>query len=762
MRLVITVPVRARALPLTFAFIVSLAALAVALVLGCAAPVALALPPGRAYEMVSPPYKGGYGVTEVLAVAPDGESVMFDSNGAFAGEPGVGLVANYYLARRDGVSGWSTSPLNVPTGLAPVAFVPDFSATLEKAVSVVQLGSNFGNSNYHLTEEEVLSHRMGTPDTLPEWEVAGGTVLKGLEQGHIFYYELGASADLCHVVVGGSGFEPLVGEAAGTGGQIYDVAVAPAGGCVGDGLSPVKLVGVNNTGKAIHRVCTLLGASGLEGSRESDFNAISADGSQIFFTALVNPKLGECSVDASAQLFVRVGGSRTLEVSRPLLEACSEVPCPEAEKRPFAVFEGASEDGSRVFFTTTAQLVGQDKDNANDLYMAVIGCPGEVVGCEPSQREVTGLVQVSHDPSLGESAEVQGVVSVAPDGSRVYFVARGVLSEGMNAEGQAPVKGANNLYVYDAVSGHVVFVADLCSSSGLSGVAPDSRCPGNLEPENGGLEKRNDGALFHREPEAQSAGDGGFLVFSTYAQLVKGDIDTAKDVYRYDAASGMLARISVGEEGYDVNGNNNAFDAKIKRAPIGNLLKGGTDIDRHELQTRAVSEDGSRIVFTTGEPLSPGATNGLENAYEWHEGAVSLVSSGSDEGPVNNVVMSPSGNDIFFETVQGLVSQDTDGAADIYDARLAHVPGEAVGVPLAGPTEQQSCSGDACQGPLTNPAPLLVPGSVSQTPGEDLPTPPVAAKAKPKPKVKAKVKKKKKVLKGRHAKVKRSFGRSGR
>ena len=45
--------------------------------------------------------------------------------------------------------------------------------------------------------------------------------------------------------------------------------------------------------------------------------------------------------------------------------------------------------------------------------------------------------------------------------------------------------------------------------------------------------------------------------------------------------------------------------------------------------------------------------------------------------------------------------------------------GWAAGFPQA-PAAAQPCSGDACQGPLTNPAPLLIPGSVSQVPGENL------------------------------------------
>jgi hypothetical protein len=45
---------------------------------------AFALPEGRHYEMVSPVYKGGYGVVDIEAVAADGESGAFYSSGGIA------------------------------------------------------------------------------------------------------------------------------------------------------------------------------------------------------------------------------------------------------------------------------------------------------------------------------------------------------------------------------------------------------------------------------------------------------------------------------------------------------------------------------------------------------------------------------------------------------------------------------------------------------------------------------------------------------
>jgi hypothetical protein len=721
----------------------ALALLVVLSAMALAPAPASALPEGRVYEQVSPVYKAGFGAS-IYAVAPDGESVVFNSLGAFAGLP-RSTTGNDYIARREDGKGWFTLPEEVPfTG-----YTSDFSSTLEYVLGGAQLGPE--EQPEELVEGEFLLHRADTPDIAANWEVFGGLTYKVHPGGTGGYETAGASGDLCHV---------LAQELAG--GPVGSTSVLDASrGCGGE-LPSVRSVGVRNRlggsgePEAITATCWSELGLGLEYSHAQDqetrFNAISADGRELFFTANVEEGIargGNACGRGRHQLFVRVGGSRTLEVSRPLDPAqpfggCGaegEVPCPGAAGRASADFKGASEDGSRVFFTTDAPLASEDQDAKNDLYITRIGCPAGEPRCEPGQRQVVELVQVSHDTNVGQAAEVQSVVRVAPDGSRVYFVARGVLGEGANAEGLAPVKGADNLYVWEPDPEHegrskTVFVADLCSGPALSGEASDPHCPDTLEPE-AGLGARNDMSLMGREGEAQSPSDGRVLVFSTYARLItrgpQADSDTAKDIYRYDAQTGALDRVSIGEAGYDANANNSAFDATITNGGLLALV--GSVTLQHEMSSRAVSEDGRRIVFSTAEPLSPDAINHLVDIYEWHkepgwsEGQVSLISSGSAQTNDLHPVITPSGRDVFFTTSQGLVPQDTESDLDVYDARLGG------GFPPS-PAERQQCSSDACQGPLTNPAPLLVPGSVSQAPGQSF-VAPAPTKAAVKPKAKA-------------------------
>jgi hypothetical protein len=667
--------------------------------------LASALSEGRVYERVSPAFKGGQGVGVLMAVAPDGESVAFGSLGVFGGVSWASEGESSYLARR-GPAGWATSALSSPPGWGGVFRL---STTLEYALT------NGSPEATHAGEPTIGNayalHRTDAPGTaqawdLKSWEIAGNYVLT-LPPPDEFFQKglfLGASANLCHIVIGLSE-GPLLPEAEGTtqGTQLYDLASAPAGGCHGDGSRPLRLLSVKNTlgphgePESIDGGCFAEPGAVYVSAQTGGFNRFPAGGEEIFFTQ----RLGTGCLPH--QLFVRLGGERTLEVSRPLSEVCNqekELPCPDAATRAGADFAGASEDGSKVFFTTTAPLEpATDKDNGNDLYMATISCPPAEPECAVVKRDVTSLVQVSHDPAAGEAAEVQGVVIIASDGSHVYFVAHGVLSEAANAQGQTPVKGAENLYVYDTRSASTKFVAMLSSADtklwGLGQEAQSNACHRPAPAE----------CVDRREP-------GRYLVFSSYAPLVAGDTDTAKDVYRYDAQTGALQRVSLGEGGYDANGNRNGADATIQFGGISN---------EYEMSGRAISEDGSRIVFSAVEPLSPAAINGLANVYEWHEGGVSLISSGSSLTQDGEAVISPSGRDVFFLTSARLVRQDTDENVDLYDARLEG------GFPAA-PVEEEvgECSGDACQSPLSAPAPLLG-GTATQAPGGNLPSPTNAA-----------------------------------
>jgi hypothetical protein len=108
-----------------------------------------------------------------------------------------------------------------------------------------------------------------------------------------------------------------------------------------------------------------------------------------------------------------------------------------------------------------------------------------------------------------------------------------------------------------------------------------------------------------------------------------------------------------------------------------------------------MSDDGSYVFFDSADPLVPQATNGKLNVYEWHEGKLALISSGTDAYSSFFLDSSPDGSNVFFGTHAQLSPRDTDGAGDLYDARIGG------GEQLLGETAQ--CEGDACQPPLATP-----------------------------------------------------------
>jgi hypothetical protein len=139
--------------------------------------------------------------------------------------------------------------------------------------------------------------------------------------------------------------------------------------------------------------------------------------------------------------------------------------------------------------------------------------------------------------------------------------------------------------------------------------------------------------------------------------------------------------------------------------PTGSATLGGAGGGSYGPPDTAVpmNESGSEIFFQTPDPLVPedvnggsfadgpfGATTESMDVYEWHEGKVSLISDGTSTSGAFLDGTTPSGNDVFITTRTPLVSSDTDGYADIYDARVGG------GLPQP-PAPPAPCSGAGCR-----------------------------------------------------------------
>jgi len=725
-------------------------------------PYSSLLPECRAYEMVSPLDKQGHdvGLTDAT-VAPEGNAVSFGSFGDFAEANNYsGVDSNPFLAQR-APTGWETFSAFAPASLLGQPQGPGSGGLGEYSSDLSKIADCGTATDSDTRVGTAVVCALREPDgswvSTPPYASLNGTTVN-LNSGVI-----GGSSDLSTVVFQVENNQGLVhllpadtNINEGLDGSIYEIVGL-------GGASPeLRLVNVDDHGNVIgpthetglNRINeTFLGATPLsfgfggegatlgEGSR---YHAVSADGSTIFFTA--TPAGG------APTIYARIGASETVAISQPSPSECATCSTPASG----AVFQGASADGSKAFFTTDQQLLGADKDTTADLYMY-------------DRDAVTGhnLVQVSGggagDLTPGSGAEVQGVVDVSSDGSHVYFVARGVLTTLPNGDGQSATANADNAYVFDTLTGQTRFVAELCSGPEKSGEVADVHCPASLNEKQYPEGPVNDSYLWHARTgvEAQVTPDGGYLVFDTYAKLItsgpEADTNEARQVYRYDFETGKLNRISIGEPSFPAsnNGNTPGMDATIAGTAFAET---GATGDVNDMG-RAISENGEYIVFSTPERLQADDVNGLTGStshcgegsvatatdgcdvYEWHDGVVSMLSDGQSLagtdvalGSLNgfgagNPMISASGSDVFFTTRIPLVGQDTDQLADVYDARI--------GGGLPKPTAATSCSGEACQGGAST-GPVLGASGTSSfsgggnlTPGSTTFPPPTEAKPKP-------------------------------
>jgi hypothetical protein len=674
------------------------------------------LPDCRAYELVTPPYKEG-GTVNPFAVSEFGSRAVGGSFGVFDHAEGDPLDPQVegaaYLFSRE-VSGWSASPLEPSEKQYQSTAImldvgSEFSAslwaigTLDQALGVVDL---------YIRGEDGSLVKIGSPTS---------TVNVNNETQ---YQYLGASGDLSHVLfeVRGGGFRWPFDHTVG-GGSLYEY--------VGTGNAAPLLVGVDGGRESTNLISecgTRLGSGVAFQPFGSMYNAISADGSRVFFTALgghSNPCSGaQPPVD---ELLVREeflpGQLRTVPVSESSLGYCAESPasCRDAE------FEGASLDGSKAFFTSTQLLTEGASEDPEEADSATQGCsqtagPG---GCNLYEYESEAggghrLVAVS---SGSPEPRVQGVARISEDGSHVYFVARGALAKASNSRGEEAREGADNLYLFERdaryPAGHTAFIVTLPPSDGAIWAHTDNR-------------------------PVQSSRDGRFLVFTSLADLThEEDTEGIAQVYRYDAQSGELARVSIGQGGYNDNGRRPVYDASIAIGPAGASLPYAYASNDSPVATGgALAPDDGTVFFASPTALTPQALSDrvnplghpIPNIYEYRGGMAYLISDGRDistvhaSAGVHLLGESASGADVFFTTSDPLVPRDGDTQQDIYDARVDGGFSEPLQTP---------CAEEGCQGPLALPPLLSSPGSAGESAGAGGESATAAVKAAPKVKRKA-------------------------
>jgi hypothetical protein len=689
------------------------------------------LPDCRVFEQVSPPEKGGLDAVTLEPMQPAQSSACgpgeactiayMNVGSSFAGAPG-NEIANAYVSSR-GAGGWLTTPLSPPTPQAPPDSLPRvtyaFSADLSQAVLRVpeqQLTQDAPPNVYNLfLRDGAGEYSLVTTSAPPEPPVSGcGSCFE--EQDVPMF--AGASGDFSRIFFeANDGLEGApsgeVVEPDGEEREIENLYEATGGN--------VRPVGVLPDGVIAPHGASAGGTIRVIGEQAGELErAISRDGSRVLFAADADGGGPEPAQAGKLELYDRLDGTTTAEVSAPAPGARpGDCETEAGECHPGAAeLWSASTDGSVVYFTSKAALTRQSytgpepntgpeppEPPGNDLYRYDV--------------ETGALADLTTDAEPAtDGASVLGVLGASEDGSYVYFVAKGVLSAQENGQGKTAQPGLPNLYVWHETTegaGTVAFIATLAAPEASEEVDIQDQRTGV------GITYRSDILDWSSDPRASQAyvtPDGRHLAFMSVEPLTGYDNRQAvledgertqvadHEVFEYSAETGGLVCASCDPGGAE---------------PLGSAFIGASLSERASTpfhQPRSVSDDGSRLFFTSPDPLVPGVAGGADKVFEYEDGAPQLI-SGTQPGGVDVFLdASASGDDVFLATRERLAPTDADELVDVYDARVDG------GLPLSAPPV--GCQPSGCQR-SPEPAPTFaVPASASFTGLGNFPPPSTA------------------------------------
>jgi hypothetical protein len=449
-----------------------------------------------------------------------------------------------------------------------------------------------------------------------------------------------------------------------------------------------------------------------------------------------------CSGEGPAvdEVYARTEGSVTTAVSEPSKADCAA--CETEGARSGAFFQGASSDGSKVFFLSEQKLFGGLEGEAGDnLYEFNFDPAGE------GRQDDEKVSLVAPETALSEG-ERSGVMRVSENGGLVYLVSEDPgLAGNVDADGKTAQETVTKeeeegkhthdlMFMFNTVTRQFTFVAALAQSDQSDWSDRDER-------------------------RVEATPDGRFLLFGSSNDLTPGAEGAGSQLYRFDAEPGgeeqakgapRLVRVSIGQEGYNHDGNTGDLDVMTNPEHAG----------VQHVRPRAVSitSDGTRVFFESEAALVPGALNNAcvdvfegeciyaINVYEWEQagagscpedqtaGCVYEISQPDDhavlDGPTVKLIgADATGENVFFTTADQLVPQDTSGQDAIYDARING------GFPP--PPAPSGCESEACQPAASPPPAPATPTSTTENSERDIPpnppppAAPLVAKAAPAP-----------------------------
>ena len=359
-----------------------------------------------------------------------------------------------------------------------------------------------------------------------------------------------------------------------------------------------------------------------------------------------------------------------------------------------AFAEGISDDGTTVFFSTGQDLGGEGDTNAIDVY-----------------RWESGLINVLSDVGSGTAIGVN-YMGHAGDGTKVWFeTVEGLDGTDNDAANDVYQGDAGGVTLMSGVQGGVTAQFTGASADGsrvffrsTEALAGDTDANQDIfQSVAGAITLLTPGTATQDSIWVGASGDGSKMWFTTLQSLAGADTDAEHDVYQ--RSGGVTTPVSenaspslAGAAGF---GGASADGTKVWFTALDNLGAGDTDglndvyewdgatftvISTPTPTTSAAfagaSTDGSRLFFSTTEPIDAGDTGFDDDVYERYRGATWLVSPGTTlaGATLSSRGVSPNGRFLAIVSTDPLDPADTDGEDDVYRVAIP-AAGAATGDP---------------------------------------------------------------------------------
>ncbi len=628
------------------------------------------LPDCRSYELVSAQYAGGYDVESNLVAgeSPYGDFPSAENpprviygihDGAIPGVSGdpTNRGVDPYIATRT-EEGWHTEyvgiPSNDPFAVRPFSSVPTGASSDLKAFA---FGGEEGCSPCF------EGGYTGIPVRLPDGELVQGMLpasnvtSPGPSAKPDGYISQDLSADGSNLIFGSTSKFAAGGNDETGDVSIYDrsltsdethvVSNSPAGGPLACLQGAGRCDSVDGNSNGISEL------------------AISADGSRV----ILGQKVGE-DADGNVywHLYMNVGGEeKTMDLTPGVISQHGGAGFSEG-----VLFDGVTEDGSKVFFTTKDALTtatNQDIDRSADLYEAEVSPTGQMTLMRTSTGEgATGNtdacdpVSNSNGPhwNVVGTEENCGVVAigggggVASETGAVYFLSPEQLEAGKGGQNQP------NLYLAEpGQKPHFVVT---------------------LNPEDSVVLDSVTEAEARKTADFQTTPTGQFAVFPTINKLTSYENAGYTELYRYDVTGNEALCTSCDPTNAEATGDASLASNGLSLTPDG------------------------QVFFNSTDALSPSDLDEKEDVYEWEElgagtpacdvrgGCAALISSGTSRFASSLLGATLDGKNVYFFTRDSLAPQDhNEQLVKLYDAR---VDGGFFDVPSPPPCK----SSDECHG----------------------------------------------------------------